>query len=54
VALSAYFLRGVVPHWRLTDIYRGMLQFMVIQLVGLVILILFPSLVLFLPQLLRN
>ena len=54
VALSAYFLRGVVPHWRLADIYRGMMQFMAIQLLGLLILVLFPSLVLFLPALLRN
>ena len=30
VALSAYFLKGVVPDWDLIDIYYGMLQFMVI------------------------
>ena len=29
VALSAYFLKGVVPEWDLSDIYRGMMQFMV-------------------------
>jgi tripartite ATP-independent transporter DctM subunit len=54
VALSAYFLRGVVPHWKIGDIYRGMMQFMVIQLLGLLLLVLFPWLVLFLPSLLRN
>ena len=35
VALSAYFLKGVVPEWDLKDIYLGMMQFMVIQLFGL-------------------
>jgi tripartite ATP-independent transporter DctM subunit len=32
VALSAYFLKGVVPEWDLKDIYLGMMQFMVIQM----------------------
>ena len=31
VALSAYFLKGVVPDWKLSDIYAGMMQFMVLQ-----------------------
>ena len=35
VALSAYFLKGAVPEWDLKDIYVGMMQFMVIQLIGL-------------------
>src|SRR3546814_18445337 len=26
VALSAYFLKGVVPDWDLKDIYQGMIQ----------------------------
>ena len=34
VALSAYFLKGVVPDWPLKDIYAGMMQFMVLQIVG--------------------
>ena len=49
VALSAYFLKGVVPEWDLKDIYLGMMQFMVIQLIGLVLIILFPQIVLWLP-----
>ena len=32
VALSAYFLKGVVPDWPLKDIYSGMMQFMVLQM----------------------
>ncbi|MEJ2576021.1 MAG: TRAP transporter large permease subunit [Gammaproteobacteria bacterium] len=52
VALSAYFLKGVVPQWDLKDIYFGMMQFMVIQLVGLVLIMLFPQIALWLPELL--
>jgi len=50
VALSAYFLKGVVPDWDLKDIYLGMMQFMVIQLIGLILLFSFPQLVLWLPK----
>jgi tripartite ATP-independent transporter DctM subunit len=54
VALSAYFLKGVVPHWRLKDIYAGMMQFMVLQLIGLGFLFAFPQLATWLPTVLRN
>jgi len=50
VALSAYFLKGVVPQWDLKDIYGGMLQFMVIQLIGLILIIIFPQIALWLPE----
>jgi tripartite ATP-independent transporter DctM subunit len=49
VALSAYFLKGVAPQWQLSDIYKGMMQFMVLQLVGLVLVMLYPQLALWLP-----
>jgi tripartite ATP-independent transporter DctM subunit len=49
VALSAYFLKGVAPQWELSDIYKGMVQFMVLQLVGLVLVMVFPQIVLWLP-----
>jgi len=51
VALSAYFLKGVVPEWDLKDIYIGMMQFMVLQIIGLILIIVFPKLVLWLPNL---
>jgi len=54
VALSAYFLKGVVPEWDLKDIYLGMMQFMVIQLVGLILIIIFPQIALWLPEYLSN
>ncbi|MFK8075591.1 MAG: TRAP transporter large permease subunit [Granulosicoccus sp.] len=50
VALSAYFLKGVVPNWDLKDIYLGMMQFMLVQLVGLILIFIFPQLVLWLPK----
>ncbi len=50
VALSAYFLKGVVPEWDLKDIYIGMMQFMVIQLAGLALIMTFPQIVLWLPE----
>ncbi|MEM7300639.1 MAG: TRAP transporter large permease subunit [Pseudomonadota bacterium] len=50
VALSAYFLKGVVPEWDLKDIYFGMMQFMVIQVIGLALIFIFPGFVLWLPD----
>lgn len=49
VALSAYFLKAVVPEWDLKDIYIGMMHFMVIQAIGLVLIIIFPEIALWLP-----
>jgi tripartite ATP-independent transporter DctM subunit len=51
VALSAYFLKGVVPDWRMQDIYAGMVQFMLIQVVAVMLLMLFPALATWLPSL---
>jgi TRAP-type mannitol/chloroaromatic compound transport system permease large subunit len=50
VALSAYFLKGVVPEWDLKDIYFGMMQFMVIQVIGLALIFMFPGFALWLPD----
>ena len=52
VALSAYYIKGVVPSWDLRDIYLGMLQFMAIQVIGLLIVLFFPQIALWLPELL--
>jgi TRAP-type mannitol/chloroaromatic compound transport system permease large subunit len=49
VALSAYFLKGVAPQWGLSDIYKGMIQFMLLQLAGLAMLMIFPQIALWLP-----
>ena len=52
VALSAYFLKGVVPEWDLKDIYIGMMQFMVLQVIGLILIVVFPQIALWLPTVL--
>jgi tripartite ATP-independent transporter DctM subunit len=52
VALSAYYLKGVEPSWELLDIYKGMMPFMVIQMLGVAIIYFFPEVVLWLPKLL--
>ncbi|MCY4469241.1 MAG: TRAP transporter large permease subunit [Thiotrichales bacterium] len=52
VALSAYYIKGVVPDWDLKDIYLGMMQFMVIQVLGLLVVLFYPSIALWLPELL--
>ena len=39
----------MVPQWDLKDIYKGMMQFMLIQLFGLALIILFPQIALWLP-----
>ena len=49
VALSAYYIKGVVPQWDLKDIYLGMMQFMVIQVIGLLLVLYFPKIALWLP-----
>ena len=52
VALSAYYIKGVVPEWSLMDIYAGMMQFMVIQVIGLLLVLFFPVIALWLPEVL--
>jgi len=53
VAMSAYYLKNVMPQWRLGLIYRGMAQFMVIQAVCVVLLLVWPDIALWLPRALR-
>jgi tripartite ATP-independent transporter DctM subunit len=50
VALSAYFLKGVAPTWKITDIYAGMSQFMVLQIIAVALLLIFPQLATWLPS----
>ena len=52
VALSAYYIKGVVPDWDLKDIYLGMMQFMGIQVLGLLVVLFYPRIALWLPELL--
>jgi tripartite ATP-independent transporter DctM subunit len=50
VAMAAYFLKSVVPEWDLVDIYRGMAEFMVLQVIGLALVFFFPQIALWLPK----
>jgi tripartite ATP-independent transporter DctM subunit len=50
VAMSAYYLRRVVPNWDLRTIYRGMADFMVIQLIALALVMIFPQIALWFPN----
>jgi TRAP-type mannitol/chloroaromatic compound transport system permease large subunit len=53
VAMSAYYLRNVMPQWSLATIYKGMADFMIIQIVCLVAVLLWPQIALWLPRALR-
>jgi len=50
VALSCYFIKGCIPSWSLTDIYRGMIQFIFCQVIAIILIMLFPALVTWLPS----
>jgi tripartite ATP-independent transporter DctM subunit len=52
VAMAAYYLKAVAPEMEMWDIYKGMLQFMVLQLAGLLTVFFFPEIALWLPRVL--
>ena len=52
VALSAYYIKGIMPEWELLDIYKGMMPFMGLQVVGVILIYLFPQIALWLPGIL--
>lgn len=50
-AVSIFYLKGVAPpEVQLTDIYRGLIPFVGLQLIGLALLIAFPEIILWLPR----
>jgi tripartite ATP-independent transporter DctM subunit len=53
VAMSAYYLKQVVKQWSIGDIYKGMYQFMVLQVICVGIIIYYPSIVTWLPTVLE-
>jgi len=50
VATAAYYLKAVAPDWKLTDIHWGMAEFMALQLIGLLLVMLFPEIALWFPH----
>ena len=53
VAMSAYYLKNVVPQWSLSTIYKGMADYMIIQILCLAALLMWPQIALWLPSVLR-
>jgi len=54
VAMSAYYLRQVVKEWSLATIYKGMFEFMVLQVICIALIIIFPKIVTTFPEELRQ
>ncbi|MEM1048978.1 MAG: TRAP transporter large permease subunit [Pseudomonadota bacterium] len=51
VGFSLFYLKGVAPKgMELTDIYRGVLPFIILQLIGLALVFTFPSIATWLPS----
>jgi tripartite ATP-independent transporter DctM subunit len=49
VAMSAYYLKAVVPQWDLGTIYKGMMEFMILQVIALILVMVFPEIALWFP-----
>jgi tripartite ATP-independent transporter DctM subunit len=54
VAMSGYYLKQVVPDWPLASIFKGMSQFMAVQLLAIALLVAFPQLATWLPEKLHH
>jgi tripartite ATP-independent transporter DctM subunit len=54
VAMSAYYLKQVVKEWNLALIYRGMADFMVIQVICVVLVLAFPQIAMWFPNWLQD
>jgi tripartite ATP-independent transporter DctM subunit len=54
VAMSAYYLRQVVREWSLLTIYKGMFEFMMLQIIAIALIIIFPSIAIWFPQVLQE
>lgn len=52
MAMSAYYLKGIAPaHVRISDIFRGMMPYMLIVILCMVLIYIFPQIVYWLPNL---
>ncbi|MGQ0675992.1 MAG: TRAP transporter large permease [Rhodospirillales bacterium] len=54
VAMSAYYLKQVVKAWSLATIYKGMFEFMMLQIVAIGLIIMFPPIATYFPDVLRE
>jgi tripartite ATP-independent transporter DctM subunit len=54
VAMSAYYLKQVVKEWSLLTIYKGMFEFMALQVIAIALIVIFPAIATALPQKLQE
>jgi TRAP-type mannitol/chloroaromatic compound transport system permease large subunit len=54
VAMSAYYLKQVVKEWNLSLIYRGMADFMVLQVICVALVLAFPQIAMWFPTWLQE
>ena len=54
VAMSAYYLKQVVKEWSLGLIYKGMFEFMMLQVIAIALVVAFPAIATKLPEQLRK
>jgi tripartite ATP-independent transporter DctM subunit len=50
VAMSAYYLRQVVREWSLATIYKGMFEFMILQVIAIALIVSFPGIATKFPE----
>jgi tripartite ATP-independent transporter DctM subunit len=50
VAMSAYYLKQVVKAWSLATIYKGMFEFMILQVIAIALIIIFPQIATWFPE----
>jgi tripartite ATP-independent transporter DctM subunit len=53
VAMSAYYLRQVVKEWSLATIYKGMFEFMILQVIAIAMIVAFPVIATKFPEQMR-
>jgi len=54
VAMSAYYLKQAVKEWSLRTIYRGMYEFMIIQVICVALVLIFPAIAMWFPNWLQE
>jgi len=50
VAMSAYYLKQVVKEWSLGTIYKGMFEFMILQVIAILVVMFVPQIATYLPM----
>jgi hypothetical protein len=53
VAMSAYYLRQVVREWSLATIYKGMFEFMILQVIAIALIVALPPIATWFPEVLQ-